>query len=464
MHVLYVHQNYPAQFGHIARHLARTAGWTCTFLSETPAGRDGAIEKIQYRRHGGASAKNHYCSRTFENTVWHCDGAFRAMADRPDVRPDLIVGHSGFGSTLFLRELYPDVPVVNFFEYYYLPHDAQSDMDFRTDLAAQGWTSGVWKYQRSRCRNAMILLDLQNCQIGYCPTRFQRGRFPDEYAGKLKVIFDGIDRDLWHSRGGTLRPPMGERTARTLAGVKIAVDEKLVTYVSRGFESMRGFDIFLKAARRITARDPKARVVVVGTERIAYGGDEAHTGGRTFKQWVLDQDEFRGADLSRIHFVGRLQPPELAKLLAATDLHIYLTVPFVLSWSMVNAMSCGAVVLGSDTAPVREMIDDGETGLLADFFDPDEFADAALAALADLPGHRRLGEAAEAQVREKYALDVVVPEMLAMYEQARQTTAGLEAPRPWPEVPKPKSADRPKPASPPEPPQVPAKPVGPFAG
>jgi glycosyltransferase involved in cell wall biosynthesis len=467
MHVLYVHQNFPAQFGHIAHHLAGREGWRATFLSETPAGRDGAIEKIQYKRLGGATAQNHFCSRTFENTVWHCDAAFRALAERPDLKPDLIVGHSGFGSTLFLRELYPDVPVVNLFEYYYLPHDVDSDMDFRTDLAALGWTNGVWKYQRSRCRNAMILLDLQNCQLGYCPTAFQRSRFPDEYAGKLDVMFDGIDRTLWHGHDGKLRPPPSQRTGRTIAGVEVAADEKLVTYVSRGFESMRGFDIFMKSARRITERDPKVRILVVGTERIAYGGDEGHTDGQSFKAWTLAQAEFQGADLSRIHFVGRLPPAELATVLASTDLHIYLTVPFVLSWSMVNAMSCGAVVLGSDTPPVRELIEDGETGLLADFFDPDEFADAAMVALADIPKHRHLGEAAEALVREKYALDAVLPRMLEMYEKARATTAGLEPPRPWPEVPKVKPTPPPQPAraaKPALPAPTAAKPGGPFAG
>src|SRR6185295_18165163 len=128
MHVLYVHQNFPAQFGHIAHHLVEKLGWRCSFVSETPAGNVGG---------------------------------YRAMKARPDIRPDLIVGHSGFGSTLFLRELYPEVPVINFFEYYYHPHDPDSDMDFRKDLE---WVVPEVKYLRSRCRNSMILLDLQNCQ------------------------------------------------------------------------------------------------------------------------------------------------------------------------------------------------------------------------------------------------------------------------------------------------------------
>src|SRR5512142_805488 len=125
MQVLYVHQNFPAQFGHIARHLVQKLSWKCAFVSNTPEGEIDGIEKIRYTLQGGATKQNHYCSRTFENTVWHADAVYQAMKSRPTFWPDLIVGHSGFGSTLFLRELYRDVPVINLFEYYYRAHDPQ---------------------------------------------------------------------------------------------------------------------------------------------------------------------------------------------------------------------------------------------------------------------------------------------------------------------------------------------------
>ena len=425
MHVLFVHQNFPAQFGHIAAHLIDKMGWQCSFVSEQPAGVVGGIRKIQYRTTGGATKVNHFCSRTFENTVWHCEGVYRDL--RPMVkefRPDLIVGHSGFGSTLFLREIYPDVPVVNFFEYFYRPHDVHSDMDFRTDL---GWQLDEMKYLRSRSRNSMILLDLNNCQIGYCPTEFQRSRFPLEYQSKLRVVFDGIDRRVYHGHDEALRPPLSERGPRTIAGVELPAGAKVVTYCSRGFESMRGFDIFMRAAKLICDRDPDVVVLVAGTDRIAYGGDESYTGGKSFKEWTLAQQAY---DLNRIRFVGRIDPHELARMLAMSDLHIYLTVPFVLSWSMMDAMSAGAVVLGSRTAPVEEMIRDGENGLLADFFSTEEFADKAIAALSDLAGHRALGRAAEAMIAERYSLEAVTPLMLKLYEDAIATRTGLEEPRP----------------------------------
>src|SRR3954452_15669899 len=203
MHVLFVHQNFPAQFGHIAAHLAKRHGYRCTFATERRAGRVGDIECVQYKVDGGATKHNHYCTRTFENAPRHALGVYDALKARPDVKPDLVVGHSGFGSTLFLRELYPDVPVINYFEYYYIPHDPDSDMDFRSDL---GWEIPEIKYLRSRCRNSMILLDLQNCQIGYCPTKFQASKLPAEYQYKLRTIFDGVDRSVYHGFDEQLRP------------------------------------------------------------------------------------------------------------------------------------------------------------------------------------------------------------------------------------------------------------------
>jgi len=132
MHVLFVHKNFPAQFGHIAGHLVKQKGYRCTFVSETPAGMLEGIHKIQYQPDGGARPETHYFARTFDNAIAHAAGVYKAL--RPHVtrvRPDLIVGHSGFGSTLFLPELFPSAPILNYFEYFYHPHN--SDMDFRPE-------------------------------------------------------------------------------------------------------------------------------------------------------------------------------------------------------------------------------------------------------------------------------------------------------------------------------------------
>lgn len=395
MHVLFVHQNFPAQFGPFAFRLAGRPGWRCTFVSANQEGTVRGVECVKYTVRGGATKTTHYCGRTFENAVWHAHAVHDALAARPDLQPNVIVGHSGFGSTLFLGELYPGVPVVNLFEYFYRVRD--SDMDFRPEFPP-----APLDRLRAEARNAMILLDLNRCTAGYCPTKWQRSRFPGEYQPKLRVLFDGIDTELWKPGGGPLAQ-IGDRP--------IPPGTKVVTYVARGFEAMRGFDIFMRAAQTLADRRPDVLFVVVGRDQVHYGGDAKHTGGKTFKEWVLANGRF---DLSRFVFTGPLPEAALARLLAVTDLHVYLTVPFVLSWSLLNAMACGAPVLASDTAPVRDVITDGLTGRLAPFAEPDTFTDRMHELLDNPSARRAMGDAAADLVRREYALDVCLPRFDAL--------------------------------------------------
>ena len=399
MNVLFVHQNFPAQFGPFAFRLAATPGWTCTFVSQKAEGVVRGVRCLKYALAGGATEKTHYCGRTFENAVWHAHAVHDCLKTAPDVKPDLILGHSGFGSTLFLRDLYPGVPVVNLFEYFY--RVADSDLDFRPDFPSQPIDR-----LRARARNAMILLDLDNCDRGYCPTDWQRSRFPAEYQPKLTSVFDGVDTGLW-----TPTPD----APRRVGGHDLPADLKIVTYATRGMESMRGFDVFMRAAQQVANRRRDVLFVVVGQDRVCYGGDAKHTGGKTFKEWVLGRGEY---DLSRFLFTGLLPEAELARLFSLTALHVYLTVPFVLSWSVFNALACGAPVLASDTAPVREVIADGVTGLLRPFFDADAFAEAIDRVLDDPAAVRPLGEAGAKLVRERYSLERCLPRFVALLEAA----------------------------------------------
>jgi glycosyltransferase involved in cell wall biosynthesis len=398
MHILFVHQNFPAQFGHVADYLAKDHGFRCTFVSEKPPGKVGEIERIQYRIQGGATPQTHYFSRTFENCVWHAHAVYEAVKARPDVKPDLIVGHSGFGSTLFLKELH-DVPIINYFEYFYRSHN--SDMDFRPDFP-----SSELNALRARARNGMLLLDLENCDAGYSPTRWQRDRLPELFHDKVRVIFDGIDTTIW-KRSDLPQP-------RRFGSRFFPENVKIMTYATRGMESMRGFDIFMKVAKVLCDRRADVVFLIAGEDRVCYGGDQSVIGpNRTFKEWVLANDQY---DLSRFHWLGLIPPSALAELFSLTDLHVYLTVPFVLSWSLMNALSCGATVLASKTGPVEEMIRHEENGLLADFFDVEAMADQAERVLDDPAAFRHLGIAGETMIREHYSLDVCLPKMLRLYE------------------------------------------------
>jgi glycosyltransferase involved in cell wall biosynthesis len=398
MHILFVHQNFPAQFGHIARHLIRTLGWSCSFVSKDPVDESDGIQRIDYTTTGGARETNHYCSRTFENAIWHAHGVFEACKARPNLRPDLIVGHSGFGSTMFLPELYPGVSIVNYFEFYYHAH--QSDMDFRPDFPPD-----ELDYLRARARNAMLLLDLQTCRHGYSPTHYQRQLFPEIYRPKIEVIFDGIETDLFRRRSGV---------PRRIGARSISESTRIVTYVSRGFEAMRGFDIFMRVAQRVYRDFPDVVFVVVGSDRVCYGGDAKHIQHKTFLEHVMAQSDY---DLTKFLFTGLLPVTDLVDVLSLSDLHLYLTVPFVLSWSLMNALACGCTVLASDTAPVREMIEDGRNGRLCGFFDVEGFATRAIEVLREPGRFRDLGREAVARIHSDYAIDVTLPRLTQFYEK-----------------------------------------------
>jgi glycosyltransferase involved in cell wall biosynthesis len=357
MHVLFLHQTFPAQFGHIASYLVHQKGFRCTFVSLLPPETIEGIERIPYRPRGGPTPSTHVFSSSFENAIWHSHAVYEALAERPDIRPDLIVAHSGFLTSVFLREMY-DCPIVNYFEHYCVSRD--SNLDFRPEF-----TPSPLSFLRARARNAHVLLDLENCDLGYSPTQWQRSRFPALFQPKIRTIFDGIDTALWRPLAA---PP------RNVAGHAIPDGVRIVTYVARGMESTRGFDIFMKVAKLLCERRQDVVFVVVGQDRVCYGDDQETIGGQSFKEWVLSQDQY---DLSRFIFTGIISPVDLVHLFALSDLHIYLTVPFVLSWSLMNALACGTTILASNTAPVRETITHEENGLLVDFFDVEGFASLA---------------------------------------------------------------------------------------
>jgi glycosyltransferase involved in cell wall biosynthesis len=333
MHVLFIHQAFPAQFGRLALELKRRYAWECTFLVEAlsicPTPSPEMLESVRiYQLPLSAEF------RANAPTPWPlkyglclelCQAVNQAFASLPELRPDLVVAHSNHGPpALFLPEL-RDCPILNYCEYFFAVD--HSDFSYRVDLPRPDFAPFF-----PRCVNAATLPGLVDCAGGYSPTRWQKDTFPKRFWPKIEVHFDGIDTDLYRPR--TVAP---ERAAQLLKGKSLPPGTRLVTYVARGLESMRGFDLFMDVARRISAVRADVVFAVVGGDKTFYGWDQ--TLARTFKEWVLAQG---GHDLSRFAFLGWLEPADLADLLALTDLHMYLTVPFVPSWSLFNALAVAA--------------------------------------------------------------------------------------------------------------------------
>lgn len=415
MHILFLHDAFPAQFGRLGLELVERHGWRCSFLiqsvSSCPTPSAAMLEKLELHRVPLSSEH-----KTKEGIPWpqiygvyleQCRAVYEALRSKPELRPDLVVAHGGRGApTLFLPELL-DCPIINYCEYYF--SFSHNDISYRIDLPPAEPAPFF-----PRCINAPTLTSLVDCDSGYSATRWQRDSFPERFRSKIEVHFDGIDT----------REYQPGPAPRELAGISIPEGTRVVTYVARGLESVRGFDLFMKVADRIARARSDVIFLVVGGEEIHYGWDLLHTGQPSFKRWVLERGSY---DLSRFHFLGTIVPERLAEVLRLSDLHLYLTVPFVLSWSLLNAMATGAVVLASDVAPVREVIEPGVNGLVESLFDVERLTDTALRVLDDPAAFAGLGRAARRTIEERYSVDVAIPELKDYLERVANGRARSSA-------------------------------------
>jgi len=405
VNVLFIHDAFPAQFGRLGLELTRRNGWRCSFLvqslSSCPTPSPEMLETLEVHRL--PMAAEHRLSdgvpwpQIYGHFLEQCRTVHDALLAKPSLRPDLIVAHGGRGApTLFLPEVV-DCPIIIYCEYYFA--NSHRDISYRIDLPPAEPARFF-----PRCINAPTLATLVDCNAGYSATLWQKLSFPRRFQGKIEVHFDGIETELYHPGPA----------ARQAGATAIPAGTRVVTFVSRGLESIRGFDLFMKVAQRIARARSDVIFVVAGGEEIHYGWDKLHTGSPSFKQWVLSQDSY---DLTRFVFLGRVLPKQLADLLRISDLHIYLTAPFVLSWSVLDAMASGCVVLAADVPPVREVIEPGLNGLLEPLFDVERLTETALLVLDDPAEFAPLGLTARRTIEEKYCLDTCIPPLSDFFER-----------------------------------------------
>jgi glycosyltransferase involved in cell wall biosynthesis len=406
MHVMFIHPNFPAQFGHVALHLATQLGWPCTFVTSIDTTHlQLPFNHLNYRLGPGPQPKVFTNPDSLQGLMEHMKGIYLGLRGAPQLQPDLVVGHVSYGTMLYLRNLYK-CPFVGYYEL--LPPPFWTDeMILRKEFPPP---EGVRLFNATY--HALTHLHLHAVDACYTPTLYQMGTAPEEWHHKFNVIFDGVDCDFFQPR--SVSRPVEFR------GLSIGPDTKVVTYVSRGLESVRGFDVFMKAAKKIAQQVPDVLFLIAGEERTNYGHELHHIGQQSFKQWVLSQDEY---DLSKFQFLGLIPPQELAILFNLSDLHLYLTVPYVVSWSLLQAMASGCTIVGSATAPVQEVIDDGTHGQLTDFYDIDGLVERAVKVLRDPAGHKPLAVAARARVMEEYEKGHCLNELVQMFQGLGQRGA-----------------------------------------
>ncbi|WP_101342198.1 glycosyltransferase family 4 protein [Cereibacter azotoformans] len=405
MKILFLHQNFPGQFLHLAPELARR-GHECLALTDATNGREAPIPVLRYRH--ATPAPDPQATRLGRNFTQMSDRgvtvarAALQLRDQKGYRPDVIFGHSGWGETLFLKEVWPEATLLIYAEFYYrgIGQDVGFDPEFDRHafdavMIAQG-------------RAAHLGQALLHADAGLSPTHWQASTYPAALRRQIEVIHDGVDTlSMAPDPGASFALPDG-RVLRP--------GDEVLTFVNRNLEPYRGYHIFLRALPEVLSARPQAQVVLVGGEGVSYGPAPA-TG--SWKQRFLDEVG-GGLDLSRVHLVGRVPYDRFRALMQVSRAHAYLTYPFVLSWSMLEAMSAGALVIGSRTAPVEEVIEDGRNGLLVDFFDVPGWSRAMILALAEPERFRPLREAARDTILGRYdQRTVCLPRLVAFVERHR---------------------------------------------
>ena len=368
MKFLFVHQNFPGQYLHIVRHLAASGTHEILFATEANKNTIPGVRKMVYRPRRAPSRTIHPDAREFEYAMIRADSVAYAATQfkRLGLTPDIVIGHHGWGELLNVRDLWPDVPLLGYFEFYYRTHgqDVGFDPEFPADPA---------RFANVRAKNAVNHLALSLGGAGQTPTRFQRSTYPDWAQPQISIIPEGADLELCSPN------PAARRLKFAIGEMTVAPRDTLLTYVARGLEPYRGFHTLMRALPQLQRARANLRVAIVGSDEVSYGATPKDT---TWREHMLREigDQL---DLSRVHFLGRVDYQDYRALLQRSDVHVYLTYPFVASWSLREALAMGCVIVGSDTAPVREFITDGQNGLLAPFPNPAALADTVLRALED---------------------------------------------------------------------------------
>ena len=402
MNILFVHQNGPGQFAHLAAHLA-ARGDRVVFLTQEMVLPVAGVEVRIYARHRDPSHDTHHYLTDLEFGVLNGQAVYQACRGLKSegFTPDIIVGHCGGGETLFLKDVWPQVPLLTYFEFFYRYRGADVGFDRNAVLTEDD-------APRIRAKNAIPLLSFETADWGFTPTRWQRSVFPDYMQARMTVAHEGIDTD---------RAAPDPDAHLIAGGESYHAGQEIITYVARNLEPYRGFHVFMRALPAVLKRRPQARVLIVGDDGVSYG--TRHPSGRSWKSVLLDEV---GADLdlTRIRFLGPLPHHQYLGVLKVSAVHAYLSYPFVLSWSCLEALSSACLLVGSTTAPVEEVVTDGENGLLFDFDDVDGLADRLVDALARPQAFAALRRRARETCLQRFDLRrIALPRNLKLLDDVR---------------------------------------------
>lgn len=403
MNILFIHQNFPGQYKHLAPALAADpANRVVAMHMQSQPTPVAGVTSICSRVQRGNTPDIHPWLQETEAKVIRGDASLQTALNLKNqgFKPDIICAHPGWGESLFVKDVWPEARLLCFFEFYY--HAVGQDVDFDPEFPPT-----PEEPYRLRLKNINNLLALEACDAGLSPTEYQKHLHPCEFQYKIKVVHDGIDTDQ-------VVPNPTVSVTLNSTGLTLTRQDEVVTFVNRNLEPCRGWHIFARALPEILARRPKAHILIIGGDDVSYG--RRPTDGISYKQRYLTEVVDR-LDMQRVHFLGRISYTAFLAVLQVSSAHVYLTYPFVLSWSMLEAMSSEALVIGSRTTPVEEVIRHGDNGLLVDFFSPAEVAATVDEVFRHPDRMQAIRKQARRTVVERYDLRrVCLPQQLALVQ------------------------------------------------
>ncbi len=406
MKFLFIHQNFPGQFLHVVQALADNPAHEVWAMGEARnmQGRPSLhsrLRTVAYQAELPDNSATHHYLRDHEQHVRRGQIVARALLQlqQGGFYPDVIVAHPGWGEGLFVKDIYPRSRYLAYLEFFY--HGQGADVGFDPEFPCQ-----LDDLARVRVKNNTQLLTLVACDEGLAPTQWQKSRYPQAFHDKIRCVHDGIDCQR-------LRPDA--EASFTWQGQDFQAGQPIVTFVARNLEPYRGFHSFVRALPRLQALYPEAQVLMVGGDGVSYG--RRLPPGESYKARYCQALQGQ-VDWSRVHFLGRIPYSDYVRVLQVSAAHVYLTYPFVLSWSMLEAMAAGCLLVASATPPVQELIQHGQNGLLVDFFQPEALAETVAHVLRTPEAYQGLRQQARATIQNHYDLQQhCLPQWLAWLQQ-----------------------------------------------
>lgn len=395
MNILFIHRSFPAQFKYIATLLSLDTNNNVIFLTADKELEIDGITKLVYTPKNQFERSTNPYLQNLEDAIIHGQAAAGVLLEMKhrDIKPDLIFSFSGWGTSVFIKDIFPNVPLLTYFEWYRDTKNLEFDLDgIPIDEATRGLL---------RCNNTHVLMSLNSCDAGISPTLWQKSQFPKEYQDKIKIIHDGIDTNYY-------MPDKNAKLSIKSENLEFTKDDEIITYGTRGMEPCRGFPEFMKAVNKLLEKRPNTHFVIAGDDISCYSENNTN---ESYKELMFKELDF---NMNRVHFVGKLPIEEYRKFLQISSAHVYLTQPFVLSWSMLEAMATGCCVIGSNTEPVLEVIEDNINGLITEHSNIDDLVAKIEYALDNKDKMEKIRGNARNTIIEKYDISKTLPKQMAL--------------------------------------------------